>query len=816
MRTVLTEDSQAEARIQRIRRYLLADDKPRISTHRAKLFTEGYRVADGDPPAIRKAKAFYHVMEHIPIPMIPEQLLMGSPVSFYGAVEIDPEYYANWLLMRVQDKTTTQLRNLPSRADIPVNISPEDIRLLEEEILPFWKDISLGAHIWNDLNSFYPETSFFIQESQAFMTNFGKGYSHTIQDYRSVVTKGLKNIKDEIKSSIDVLFKNRKSAEDDNKIHLYEAMLICADAVILYARRCARLCEAAVDSADPVYAENLKKMSAICGKVPDLPAESWWEVLQSLHFAHMATFLAEGGVAHSFGRMDYYLYPLYRRFIEEARSETKEEAQELLECFFLKCYEYQSLRDDKMARGLAGDRTNDKITLGGVDESGRDVTNELSYRFLEAHSHVHLKEPNLSVRVSKEIPERFILSCLEVVRLGGGLPQFINDDAVIPSLVERTKVDIRDARNYADIGCEENCVDPNNARQSDANPHSNAGYFNLAKILELTLYGGINPVISKRVGPDTGTPETFDSMEFFIRAFKEQLRNAIKDNVLMNSLVEYHSANTIPNPYLSLMHPGPRRSGIDYAAGGCRYDWVGAVGVGLATVADSMMVIEHVIYETHSCSWAEMLSALKADWKGFDKLRSHILSLPRYGSSGKRAESWARWLVENFSNEYEKHSIQRGRKRVKFVVGLFSMGMHLVMGEDILATPDGRIAHEMLSGSVAPSRYAENLGYTATHNAAAKIGTLRTPNGIVFNQVMPKNLVLGPRDLKKWGSLLRTYFDLGGMSVQYSIVGRDELKAAQADPQSYKDLIVRVGGYSARFVDLPKEIQDEFLERLAC
>lgn len=810
---VLSSDSQAESRIQRIRNYLLEAKGPKISIARAVLFTEAYRKHEKEPVPIRKAKAFYHVMQNIPIPLIPGQLLVGTPASFYGAIELDPEYYTGWLLSKSCSNDINQLQNLPTRNIMPVDVSQSDLKVLEDEILPFWEDICLSSHIWKELHASYPQVEDFINESQVFMTNFGKGFSHTIQDYKSVATKGLRYLKAEIGRQRDAAAQDKLSDNEIARFHMYEAMLICADALICYANRCADLCEQALNSTDAVYHRELKAMAEICRKVPEFPAESWQEALQAIHFAHMATFLTDAGVSHSLGRMDYYLYPLYRQWVGEG-AQTPQEAQELLECFYLKCYEYQSLRDEKTAMGLAGDRTNDKITLGGLDENGFDITNDLTYRFLEACAHVHLKEPNISLRVHKNSPEDLILSALEVVRLGSGLPQFINDDVIIDSLMTSVGVDLKDARNYADIGCQENVIDPNNSPSgADSNGHNNAGFFNLVKVLELALYNGTNQVNQKQVGPLTGDTESFVTMDEFIAAFIEQLKYAIGMNVSMNKIVEYHYANTFSNPYLNLMHPGPRKSGLDYVQGGCRYNWVGAVGVGLATLADSLMVIEEMIFNKKKCSWKQMLSALQSDWKGYESLRDFSLSLPRYGASGKRAQFWARWLTGQFSLEYEKYSLQRGPVKAKFVIGLFSMGIYLPMGKDVSATPDGRFAGQMLSGSVAPSVYASSDGYTATHNAASGIHTEKAPNGIVFNQVMPFNIVSRHVDLEKWAVLLRTYFELGGMSVQYSVVNRDELKIAQKHPDLYKDLIVRVGGYSARFVDLSREIQDEFIAR---
>ena len=805
---ILNENSAEEARIRGIRSLLLVNDRPKISTHRARLFTEAYIRNQSDPPPIRKAKAFLHVAGNIPIPLVENQLLIGSPVSFYGAMEVYPEYHTDFLLSKVPGKDITELRYLPERPSMPVDISSRDIEALEKEILPLWRGITLSSYVRNDLNSSCPEAALFMNNAQVFMTNFGKGFSHTIQDYKSVLTRGLDTMRKEISA--------RDDKEDLERKHYYEAMRICIDAVVEYARRCAVLCEKAARSAGPRRRAELTKMSEICRRVPVHPAGSWWEALQSICFMHAFTFISEGGVSHSFGRMDHYLYPFYKKWVEEG-PESREKAQEVLECFFLKCYEYQSLRDEKSARGLSGDRTNDKITLGGIDREGRDTTNELSYRFLEAHAHVHLKEPNLSARLHRNTPNEFLSSALEVVRLGGGLPQFINDEVIIPALINKAGVDPLDARDYADVGCQENYVDPNsNPKNADTNGHSNAGFFNLVKVLELTLHMGRNPVNGTQVGPRTKDPASRATMDEFISIFKEQLSHAIKMNVLMNYSVLRHFSETISNPYHSLMHPGPREKGVDYASSGCRYNWTGAVGVGLATVSDSLMVIEELIYNKRLSTWSEMLAALKANWKGHEALRSLSLSLPRYGASGKRSEYWSKWIVDIFSEEYGRYPASKSAKDSRFVVGFFSMGIYLVLGEDVLATPDGRFANEMLSGSIAPSRYAEALGYTATHNAASGIDSRKAPNGIVFNQVMPFDMVAEPRYLNKWRDLLKTYFELGGMSVQYSIVDGNELKNAQIDPEKYRDLIVRVGGYSARFIDLSREIQDDFIQKAVC
>ncbi|SNB47000.1 pyruvate formate lyase family protein [Geobacter sp. DSM 9736] len=809
---VLEEDSPEEIRIQKIRHLLLNDNQQQLSLSRARLFTEAYRQHEIEPPVIRKALACAHVLRNIPIPVIDNQLLMGTPAAFYGAIEVDPEYYAGWLLSGVEGNDVTELQYLPLRESMRVHVSSEDLKELEDEILPYWVKRHAGAHVRAEMERLWPDALDYMSTSRVFLPNFGKGFSHTILDFKSVLDKGLAGLKEEIQQAHKKLLGSLSSHDDLEKLHHYQAMLICADGAIEYAQRCAERCEEEARS-NPEREEELRLMAEVCRNVPVNPANSWWEVLQSIHFMHMLTYLTDGGVSHSFGRMDVYLYPYYKKWVGEDDTSLKR-AQELIECFFLKCFEYQPVRDAKSARGLAGDRSNDKITLGGVDQEGEDVTNYLSYRFLEALAHVHLKEPNVSIRVHRNSPDEFIASALEVLRLGGGLPQLLNDETIIPALLGKTRVRLEDARHYADVGCTENYTDPNSSPGADTNGHSNAGYFNLARVLELTMWNGVDTKTGKQAGPKTGEPTCFGKMEDVAAAFTVQLHHAIAMNVMMNHAIEYHFARTFPNPYLNLMHPGPREKGIDYVGGGCRYNWIGAAGVGLATCADSLMAIEELIFNQNACSWEQLLQALRQNWEGHEALRDKSLKLPRYGAGGKRAEYWARWLVNRFCDGYESHRALRGDESCTFVAGFFSMGIYLVLGEDVGATPDGRLAREMLAGSTGPSLLAQSAGFTATHAAVAALDSYRLPNGVTFNQVVPASTVATEKDLHKWADLVRTYFDLGGMSVQYSVLDADDLQAAQKDPLRYPDLIVRLGGYSARFVDLTREIQDEFIARL--
>jgi len=809
----LRSDDEEELRIQKIREKLLNHSGGKLSVERAKLVTESYKKTEGEHPAIRKAKAFHHVMSNITIEFLPEELIVGNPNSGFGKVEVDPEYMADWLGHKVEldGKVTTELRALGIRKHNRLLVDAGDLEILENEIFPYWKGRTLMALVTKELETNHPEVLDHIKYSQVATPVWGKGFSHTIQDYNSGLKLGLDEIKKRLSKNIaEIDKKKRKTLKDVESRNFYEAMKICADAVIAYSQRCASKAEMLrKDEKSDKRRKELEKIAQICRRVPAKPARSWWEALQSLHFLHMATVLAEGGVSHAVGRLDQYLHPYLKNDLEKGITD-KKKAQELLECFFLKFYEFQTIRDFRSARALAGDRTNDKITICGVDSNGNDAANELSYMILEACAHVHLKEPNISVRIHRRTPRRFLLHVLEIVRLGGGMPVPLNDNVIIPSLMKKCGVSLKDARNYADLGCQENLVDPNTAVGSDCNGHNNAGWFNLPKIIEITLNNGINPSNGKRVGPKTGDPRNFANMNEFLDAVKKQMEHAVEMNVIANRVIESCFAKFYPTPFHDLMHPNTRESGLDYNGGGCKYNWTGAIGVGIANAGDSLCAINRGIFTEKNMDWGNLLTALKQNWNGFEELRARFINYPKYGADDDEADYWVGKITEMFFDAYEKHENQRGGR---FVCGLFTMGMHLILGEDTGATPDGRKSGELLANSTCGSRYAPNLGLTASHKSAAKIDTMRTPNGLTFNQVLTRSLVSSERELAKWADLLRAYFGLRGQTVQYSIVDKEDLLAAQKEPEKYRDLIVRVGGYSAVFVDLTKEIQDDIIKR---
>jgi len=690
--SILKPDHPEEMRIQRLRQHILTQKNGKntpISIERARLITESYRLTEGEPSMIRRAKAIANIFSKIPISIHEDELLVGHPCSSQGVIEIDPEFQSTWLLDKItfDGKEMTEFEALFLRDREPCSIDPADLRELIEDILPYWKDRTHQTYVMKELERNYPDAIQYYRSSEAFLPLFGAGVCHTIQDYLSVLRQGLHGLKLEIlerMKALDPISPRRTDHYD--LVNTYRAMMIVAEASIEHSERYATLsCELAEKEPSRERADELRDISEICQKVPANPAGSFWEALQSLHLMHLLTFLAESGASHSPGRLDQYLLPYLKRDLEEGRI-SLEKAQVLLEHFFIKCHERVNLLSYEAAEGRAGVRANDNITIGGLDSEGRDATNLMSHMALEAYVHVHLGDPPLSVRVHRNTPDAFLRKTLEALRLGGGMPKIINDEILIPGFLAN-RVSLRDARNYADLGCQENVVDPNCGDRSDANGRTNAGYLNLLKPIELAIFNGTNPENGVQLGPKTADPETFGSVEDFFEAVRQQLDAENRANVVINNVIEYCFWKHTPSPFHNLMHPGPRASGIDYSQGGCRYNWTGATGVGLANAADSLAVIDRLIYRTGAISWKDLRTALRNNWAGFESLRQRCIGVPKYGMDEELPDGWAKRYSDIFFDTYESHPTPRGGH---FVCGFYSMGTYVTLGKHTGATPDGR------------------------------------------------------------------------------------------------------------------------------
>lgn len=809
---ILQPGNPAEDRVQRIRAGMLNhydDGKRRLSCTMALIITRSYQSSEGLHPAIRRAMAMRQVFEEIPIDLLPEQLFMGTQSSGPHIIDFLPYF------MPYSPEEWEQDASLDSYIDEAANryvFLEEDRKVFKEEIWPYWKNRAREIYFFNELKNYDLEAWNYVKYGQAALYSplVGNGQAHTIQEYSTFLKKGMLAIQAEIKAELAAIdSSNPIGVEDFERRNMYQAMLIASDGLLIYAHRNAEFArnKANVEK-DPQRKVELLEMARICDKVPAYPAETWWEALQSFHFLRAGTCMAESGDSHSAGRFDVYMLPYLQHDLESGHL-NRERAQELLECFFLKWNETRAFKL-KLSVGSAGGSNNGKINLGGIDQYGRDVTNSLSYMLLEAHAHVHLNDPNLAVRLHRETPQKFLRQCLEVIRLGGGLPILINDEAIIPALVSECGATLKDARNYGDVGCQENITD-SNFDEADMNGRCNSGWINLAKPIELALHNGFNPLNGRQVGPKTGDPRTFKKMQEFLDAVKIQIEYAVKMNVIANNVYDYTFTRYYPLVFHNLMHPGPRHSGIDMNAGGCKYNSTGCLAIGTANGGDMLSAVDYLIFRTKSVTWEKLLDALNKNWVGYDQLRRQCIAAPKYGCDDEYADNWVKTMLGMYFDAYESHTTTH---HGHFVTGLISMSNYVPIGKFTGATPDGRMSGEPMADSTSPSVYAPLAGPTAAHRSMARaIDPYRVPNGVTFNQRFNSTAVMTERELNKWSDLVREFVDSGGVEAQYTVVDSNTLRAAQKDPKQYRDLFVRVGGYSAVFVELSPEVQDTIIAR---
>ena len=816
-RMILKGDDEEEQRIQRLRDNLLKRPQGRrgyLSIQRAKLLTDSYKQTEGEAAILRKAKGFKHICEHIPIPYQEGQLLMGDPTAVVPGTEVEPEFMANWLERDVYCEevgtTISEIDALRVRGVDAWVVNDEDIKTLREYILPYWRGICHDNVIQQQLEENFPEVNFkeghFVGRMSYPIVGFA--LNHTVPDFVSVFQKGLKRLKEEIQAEMDKIDgSDIPSTTEFDRYNVYKACLIAADAIIIYANRCADLAEEMVSrEADPKRRAEFEEMARVCRKVPEHPAESWWEAIQCWHFLHMAINLCDGGVSHSAGRFDQYMYPYLKRDLEAGRI-TKKRAQELLECLFIKIRQRLYLFEYRGAKRIVSMRTNDKMTYGGVDTHGQDATNELSFMVLEAHCHAHLDEPVLSFRIHKNTPDDILKATLETIRLGTGIPHILNDEALVPSFMNRG-VPLHEARHYADIGCQENVTDPNMCGADTSHP--NTGFNNMAKYIEYALYNGVDKMSGKQCGPKTGDPRSFRSMDEFFEAVKKQMEFAVHVTCIYNNLMAWAFTNFHPVPVFNLLHPTPRKTGIDYAAGGCKYNWTGAQGVGLGTAVDSLAAIGYLVYDKKEVTMDQLIKALDNNWVDYEDIRRKCRQAPSYGNDDDYADKWLMKLTNAYADEWEKHRTAHGGT---YVPAFYSMTTYVFIGSETWATPNGRGKSEPLSDAMSPSQGVDLEGPTRLHKSGAKVDTFRTIGGVAFNCKFTTAAVAEERELSKWADLLRTYALLRGQSVQYTVVDNEALREAQKRPDEYRDLIVRTGGYSAFFVELDKETQDSIIAR---
>ncbi len=836
MRKFYTEELPKSDRIPRLVANLYAK-MPEIESARARLLTESYKATEGEPVVMRKAKAFSHILHHLPIIIRDEELIVGSTTLAPRGCQTYPEFSYEWL---EKEYDTVEHRE----AD-PFYISEETKRELKE-VNPYWKGKTTSELATSYMS---PEALTAIEHNIFTPGNyFYNGVGHLTVQYWRVLKEGYKGIITEAARRLSEC--DPGDADYATRSRFLEAVIISCQAAIDYAKRYAVLArEMAEKEADPKRKEELLQIASNCEWVPENGARTFHEACQSFWFVQQLLQIESSGHSISPGRFDQYMYPYYKKDLEEGKI-TREQAQELIDCIWVKLNDLNKCRDAESAKGFAGYSLFQNLIVGGQDRSGQDVTNDLSFMCITASKHVFLPMPSLSIRVWNGSPQELLLHAAALTRTGIGLPAYYNDEIIIPALMNRG-VTLEDAREYNIIGC----VEPQCPGKTSG--WHDAAFFNMCRPLELVFSNGVDK--GKQISIQTGDVEKMETFEEFFDAYKKQMSYNISLLVNADNAIDVAHATLCPLPFESCMVDDCLKRGKSVEEGGAVYNFTGPQGFGIANVANSLYAIKKLVYEEKKVTMGQYKKALAMNYgrgfdqqsasdlavgvirnlqaqgttvgenevaaviqsimnmeipaeekKQYDELLAMIEEVPKFGNDIEEVDAFAREAAYTYTKPMEKYHNPRGGQ---FQAGLYPVSANVPLGAQTGATPDGRLAHQPVADGVSPTAGTDVCGPTAACNSVAKLDHGIASNGTLFNMKFHPSALSGEEGLEKFIAMLRAYFDQKGMHMQFNVVDRNTLLDAQKHPEKYAHLVVRVAGYSALFTTLSRSLQDDIIRR---
>ena len=810
---------------------------PEIESARAILITESYRQTENEPMVIRRAKAFAHILENIPIVIRDLELIVGSTTIAPRGCQTYPEFSYEWL--------EAEFDTVETRSADPFYISEKTKQELKEANA-YWK-----GKTTSELATSYmePETLLAMEHNIFTPGNyFYNGVGHVTVKYGEVLAIGFSGIKEKAQAELDKLC--LADGDYQKKSRFLEAVMISCDAAIEYARRYARLAlKEAEECTDPVRTRELLQIAQNCANVPEKGATGFYEACQSFWFVQQLLQMESSGHSISPGRFDQYMYPYYQKDMESGKI-TREFAQELMDCIWVKLNDLNKCRDAASAEGFAGYSLFQNLIAGGQNEEGIDVTNDLSFMSIQASMHVFLPQPSLSVRVWNGTPHEFLIRAAELTRTGIGLPAYYNDEVIIPSLMSRG-LTLQDARDYNIIGC----VEPQKSGKTEG--WHDAAFFNMCRPLELVFSNGMDKGV--RIGPATGNVEDMTTFEQFYDAYKKQMDYAIQLLVNADNAIDMAHAERCPLPFLSSMVDDCMKVGKTVQEGGAVYNFTGPQGFGVANMADSLYSVKTLVYDEKKITMGELKEALATNFgKGLgaedvaamtakianelkeagktigekevaailntvvaaseapevkangERILKLIEEVPKFGNDIPEVDAFARDVAYTYTEPLQNYKNPRGGS---FQAGLYPVSANVPLGAQTGATPDGRLAYQPVADGVSPSAGKDVNGPTAAANSVSRLDHYIASNGTLFNQKFHPSALSGRNGLENFVGLIRSYFDQKGSHMQFNVVSRETLLDAQKHPEQYKHLVVRVAGYSALFTTLSKSLQDDIIRR---
>jgi len=810
---------------------------PEIESARAMLLTKSYQQTEDQPMIIRRAKAFAHVLENIPIIIRERELIVGSSTLAPRGCQTYPEFSYEWL--------EAEFDTVESRSADPFYISEKTKEELRKQH-PYWR-----GKTTSELATSYmtPEAIEAIDHHVFTPGNyFYNGVGHVTVQYEKVLSIGYEGIIKEAEAKL----KQCSVGDGDYVVRssFLKAVIISCKAAITYAKRYRALAkEEANKCQDISRKEELLAISENCGRVPAKGAENFYEACQSFWFVQQLIQLESSGHSISPGRFDQYMFPYYKKDVSNGLIK-REFAQELLDCIWVKFNDLNKCRDAKSAEGFAGYSLFQNLIVGGQDKDGQDATNDLSFMCIEASRHVFLPQPSLSIRVWNGSPHELLIAAAALTRTGIGLPAYYNDEVIIPSLLNRG-LTLEDARSYNIIGC----VEPQKAGKTEG--WHDAAFFNMCRPLELVFSNGMDK--GEQISIQTGRVEDMTTFDEFYDAYKKQMDYQISLLVNADNAIDEAHARRCPLPFLSSMVDDCIKRGLSVQEGGAIYNFTGPQGFGIANMADSLYAIKRIVFEEKKLTLTEFKRALALNYgKGFDaifaaetaegivrelklagqniseaqvadivktilstkvsdkeregyeRLLDMIEEIPKYGNDEPEVDALARDVAYTYTKPMETYHNPRGGR---YQAGLYPVSANVPLGAETGATPDGRLAHTPLADGVSPSAGKDVNGPTAAANSVAKLDHGIASNGTLFNQKFHPSALSGERGLDNFIALIQAFFDQKGSHMQFNVVDRDTLKDAQKNPDKYKHLVVRVAGYSALFTTLSRSLQDDIINR---
>jgi pyruvate formate-lyase/glycerol dehydratase family glycyl radical enzyme len=781
-------EREYSTRVERLRQRIV--DAPReVCVERARYLTQSMAANWHVPALTRMSMALEHILENMSVVIRDDEVIVGCRSSKLKGAPLFPENKWKWI--------EGDLEAFSKRILQKVLITEEEQRELKQDILPFWR----GRTVEDRLEERLPPDVADDMDKYVFtmVLEITYGIGHFTMNHARVLREGLSGIIAEAEERCDALTPEERL---EDKGLFYDAVIRSLRATVRFANRYGDLAASlAEDEADPRRAEELRTMARVCRRVPEHPAETFHEAVQCVYFIHLVAQIESGGNSISLGRIDQILHPYYVADRQAVRI-TPEQARELLSLLFIKTNEIWNILEEAFIPGGEGTegKTTQNVTVGGVGVDGEDATNELSYIGLDAYADVRTVQPNFGVRLSSEAPEDFFQRAIEYAK-DGVLLHFFNDEAIIESL-QRGGHALEDARDYGVVGC----VEPN--AQGKTFGSTFAVQFSGVKCLEFALSNGVDNIFGHQSGIESGAPRTFASFGHVWDAYEAQVSHFMGQMTKGMAVLDEAIAELVPSPFASAMIDGPMEKGVDLTWGGATYNSTGVQLIGFSNVVDSLYAIKKAVFEDGAMSLEELASCLAEDWDEAEDKRAYMLhKVPKYGNDIDEVDAMAARVLEHFCDEVLRH---RGYRGGAFWPGVFTVGFHIAMGALAGASADGRCAGDALGNGITPTNGNALGGPTAVVNSVTKLPLGRIHNGVNLNMrfnpsgLRPETLV----------ALVRTYFELGGCQVQFNMVDSATLRDAQAHPEKYRDLVVRVSGYSALFTGLSEMAQNEIISRM--